>query len=319
MRNLFFLSFLLVVSCQQNNAPKEMNVTSKIIIAHRGASGYLPEHTLPAKAMAYAMLPDYIEQDVVLSKDNVPIVIHDIHLDEVTDVARIYPNKKRADGRYYVIDFTFDELKKLQVTERFDRKTTQQVFGDRFPKNNSRFGLHSLEEEIEMIQGLNKSTGHNIGIYPEIKDPVFHKKEGRDIAKIVVEILADYHYTTKKDKCILQCFDATELERIRTKLHSQLTLVQLIEFPEEVADMPHFATYADGIGTWIELLKDPKLMQLAKENNLLVHAYTLRADQLGTAVSFVSLLDKVLFTANVDGVFTDHPDQVKAFLTYKNN
>ena len=96
---------------------------AKIVIAHRGASGYLPEHTLPAKAMAYAMHPDYLEQDVVLSKDDVPIVIHDIHLDAVTNVAELFPDRKRKDGRYYVIDYTFDELKTLRVVERFNLET----------------------------------------------------------------------------------------------------------------------------------------------------------------------------------------------------
>ena len=95
---------------------------AKIVIAHRGASGYLPEHTLPAIAMAHAQGADYLEQDVVLSKDNVPMVLHDIHIDTVTDVARRFPDRKRADGRYYALDFTVAELKQLNASERFDPK-----------------------------------------------------------------------------------------------------------------------------------------------------------------------------------------------------
>jgi len=201
---------------------------TKIIIAHRGASGYLPEHTLAAKAMAHAMNADFIEQDLVLSKDNIPIVIHDIYLDDVTDVSGIFPDKKRNDGRFYVIDFTFDELKKLAVFERFDPKTGKQIYPNRFPKGKGSFRLHSLQEEIELIQGLNKSTGKNSGIYPEIKAPEFHKKEGKNISEIVLQILADYGYKTKKDKCILQCFDAKESIRIRKQLTSELFLVQLM-------------------------------------------------------------------------------------------
>ena len=75
-----------------------------LVIAHRGASGYLPEHTLAAKAAAFAMGADYIEQDVVLSKDDVPIVLHDIHLESVTNVAELFPQRCRADKRYYAID-----------------------------------------------------------------------------------------------------------------------------------------------------------------------------------------------------------------------
>ena len=72
---------------------------SPLIIAHRGASAYLPEHTLPAKVLAHAQGADFIEQDVVLSRDGVPIVLHDIHLDATTDVAERFPGRARQDGR----------------------------------------------------------------------------------------------------------------------------------------------------------------------------------------------------------------------------
>lgn len=289
----------------------------KIVIAHRGASGYLPEHTLPAKAMAYAMQADYLEQDVVLSKDDVPIVIHDIHLDAVTNVAEIFPERKRDDGRYYVIDFTFEELKTLSVTERFDIESGEVVFPKRFPKGKSRFGLHSLQEEIELIQGLNKSTGNDIGIYPEIKDPAFHRNEGKDISEIVLKVLSEYGYKTKSDNCILQCFDASELRRIREEFKSELFLVQLMEFEEEIDEIQSYTEYADGLGPWINLLTDGRLMPLAKEHNLKVHAYTLREDHLEEGKTFSEMLNDVLHKHNVDGVFTDHPDSVIQFL--KNN
>ena len=100
----------------------------KIVIAHRGASGYLPEHTLPAIAMAHGQGADYLEQDLVLSKDGVPMVLHDIHIDTVSDVAKRFPDRRRADGRYYALDFTVAELKQLAVSERFDPKTGAAVF-----------------------------------------------------------------------------------------------------------------------------------------------------------------------------------------------
>ncbi|MCA9216274.1 MAG: hypothetical protein KDB27_24565, partial [Planctomycetales bacterium] len=106
-----------------------------IVIAHRGASGYLPEHTLPAKALAYGMGADFLEQDVVLSRDGVPIVLHDIHIDTVTDVAKKFPNRKRGDGRFYAIDFDVAELKTLDVVERFDAQTKKAVFPNRFPEH----------------------------------------------------------------------------------------------------------------------------------------------------------------------------------------
>lgn len=149
------------------------------MVAHRGASGYLPEHTLASKVMAYAMQADYIEQDVVLSKDDVPIVIHDILLDDVTNVLEKYPNRKREDGRYYVIDFTFEEIKTLVVTERFDSETGLQIYPNRFPKGTSSFRLHSLQDEIELIQGLNKSTGKNIEYILKLKTRISSRKRKR--------------------------------------------------------------------------------------------------------------------------------------------
>ena len=326
MRTVIFgIITLFFFCCKRTENQKKTGMQTKVVVAHRGASGYLPEHTMEAKAMAYAMQPDYIEQDLVLSKDDVPIVIHDIYLGDVTDVAEKYSSRKREDGKYYVIDFTYEELKQLNVSERFNPKTGKQFYPNRFPKGKSKFRLHSLEEEIELIQGLNISTGKNIGIYPEIKNPAFHNANGKDISKIVVNILADYGYTTKKDNCILQCFDAKELERVRKELKTDLFLVQLIEFPEDQskARIQHFATYANGIGPWYRQILDQKkegkwtftkLVEDAHELGLKVHTYTLRADQLGEFSTFKENIKVLLFEANVDGCFTDFPDKVKELL-----
>nr|WP_237150088.1 glycerophosphodiester phosphodiesterase [Polaribacter reichenbachii] len=298
-------------------------MNKKIVIAHRGASGYLPEHTLQAKAMAYAMHVDFIEQDLVLSKDDVPIVIHDIYLDDVTDVAKKFPDRKREDQRYYVIDFTFDELKTLQVSERFNPKNGKQVYSNRFPIWQGNFKLHSLQEEIEFIQGLNTSTGKDIGIYPEIKAPEFHQKENKNLTEIVLNVLSDYGYKTKKDNCILQCFNAKELERIRKELKSELFLVQLMEFKEETKQLAHFATYADGIGPWYRQILSEKvdgkftftsLVSDAHKLGLKVHPYTFRADALAEFTTFEEMMQTLLIDANVDGAFTDFPDKVIAFL-----
>ena len=327
MKNLvFILLFLAILSCQSNQK-KDIKSTKKItVIAHRGASGYLPEHTLASKVMAYAMQVDYIEQDVVLSKDDVPIVIHDILLDDVTNVLEKYPNRKREDGRYYVIDFTFEEIKTLEVTERFDSETGLQIYPNRFPKGTSSFRLHSLQDEIELIQGLNKSTGKNIGIYPEIKKPEFHHENGKDISKIVLNILSDYGYKTKNDKCIVQSFDAVELERIRKELKSQLFLVQLMEFSEQKNLLEFYASYADGIGPWYKHLISSKtadgfsftpLIKEAHKLDLVVHPYTFREDQLDEFDSFEQMIDVIIHQAGADGGFTDFPDRMREILQAK--
>jgi len=133
-------------------------------------------------------------------------------------VSEVFPNRKRSDGRYYVIDFKYQELQLLSVHERMNLQQNEAAFKGRFPVKSDVFRLHSLEEELQLIQGLNKSTGQEVGIYPEIKSPSFHLKEGQDISKIVLAILSDYGYTTKKDKCMLQCFEAQELKKIRLEM-----------------------------------------------------------------------------------------------------
>lgn len=329
MKPIIFSTLLIIIcfiGCNSTTKKQEtmQSKSGKIVIAHRGASGYLPEHTLEAKAMAYAMQPDFLEQDLVLSKDDVPIVIHDIHLETVTDVADKFPQRDREDGRYYVIDFNYDELLQLSVTERFDPNTKKAVYPKRFPLWKSNFKLHSLQDEIELIQGLNKSTGHTIGIYPEIKEPEYHHKEGKDISKIVLKILTSYGYATKNDNCILQCFDAKELKRIRQELKSELFLVQLTEYKNEESNLEEYATYADGIGPWYKHLvsgkdvkgnwKSSNLVKEAHQLGLEVYAYTFRADDLGEFSSFDELLDVGFNTLQLDGVFTDFPDRVIRFL-----
>ena len=317
-----FLSLILLCSCTMSTP----NLSDKIVIAHRGASGYLPEHTMESKAMAYAMNPDYIEQDVVLSKDDVPIVIHDIHLEEVTDVADVFPNRAREDGRFYVIDFDWDELRNLSVHERHNLSTKKAVFPNRFPTQKGNFRLHTLQDEIKLIQGLNKSTGKTIGIYPEIKNPGFHRQQGKDISKIVLQVLSEYGYNQKTDACILQCFDEKELIRIRKELHCDLFLTQLLEFPESLDGLEKYAVYADAIGPSVEQLlieshgkseRDKKrFIEQAHQLNLKVHAYTFRQDEHPNFDSFEALLEFGFYQLDLDGVFTDFPDKVVSFIEH---
>lgn len=300
------------------------SLSDKIVIAHRGASGYLPEHTMESKAMAHAMNADYIEQDIVLSRDDVPIVIHDIYLEEVTDVALMYPERSREDGRFYVIDFSLDELLSLSVHERIDVSTKNAVFPNRFPLKKSKFKLHTLKDEIELIQGMNKSTGKNIGIYPEIKNPGFHQKHGKDISRIVLQVLKKYGYSKKSDACVLQCFDAKELQRIRQELDCDLFLTQLLEFPESLDHLEKYAGYADAIGPSIEQLliasfakssqEKKDFIQRAHKLNLKVHAYTFRQDEHPNFENFEALLDFGFYEMELDGVFTDFPDAVVRYL-----
>ncbi|MCP4510624.1 MAG: hypothetical protein GY826_29975, partial [Fuerstiella sp.] len=140
-----------------------------LVIAHRGASGYLPEHTTEATALAHALGADFIEQDVVLSQDGVAVVFHDVTLEGITDVADVFPGRGR-NGRFYVFDFTLAELKQLNVSERYPSGNNLEANG-RFPQKTGRFRLSTLEEHLQLIRGLNVSRGRDVGVYVEIKQP----------------------------------------------------------------------------------------------------------------------------------------------------
>ena len=303
-----------------------------IVIAHRGACGYVAEHTAPAKAMAHAMGADYIEQDVVLTSDDQPVVLHDIHLDTVTDVAKRFPNRKREDGRYYAIDFTLAEVKQLKVNERKDWKTGASVFPNRFPQTETELRVLTLGEEIRLIQGLNQSTGREAGIYPEIKSPTWHRQHGKDISQIVLQTLAKHGYVEHADKAYVQCFEGAETQRLRNELKSNLKLIQLIgnaDYAEAhltdwdtmstAAGLKGVAKYADGIGPSLQRivtgrnsdgsLRFTNLVTDAHAAGLAVHPYTFRADRLPDyAGNLNELFDIFVKQAKVDGLFTDFPD-----------
>jgi glycerophosphoryl diester phosphodiesterase len=301
-----------------------------LIIAHRGASGYLPEHTLAAKALAYGQGADFLEQDVVLSKDGVPVIFHDTHIDTTTDVAKKFPGRQRADGRFCALDFTVAELKQLNVTERFNPKTGKAAFPKRFPVGVGSFSVVTLEEEILFIQGLNRSTGRNVGLYPELKAPAWHRKEGRDLAATVLPILRKYGYDAKDSACYVQCFEYAEIKRLRGELAWKGKLIMLLggkgKGPGETdftylqtdAGLAELAKLVDGIGPPISSYvagktpaerKVTDLAARARKAGLKSHPYTLRADELPKCVTSVDELLTALFTeAKVDGLFTDFPD-----------
>ncbi|WP_082633161.1 glycerophosphodiester phosphodiesterase [Lacimicrobium alkaliphilum] len=301
-------------------------IATPLIIAHRGASGYLPEHTLEAAILAYAQGADYIEQDLVLSKDAVPVVLHDIHLDTVTDVAEHYPDRAREDGRFYVIDFTLAELKTLWVNERRDPEG-HQVYPTRY-RGNGHFRIATFTEQLELIQELNRTTNKQVGLYPEIKAPAFHRQEGQDISQIVMSLLREHDLDRSDARIFLQCFDFDEIKRLRTELNARLPIIQLIgenAWRESTTDYAYLqsseglaevARYAQGIGPWLPQLidinsgKPLSLVKQARAAGLVIHPYTLRVDDLHGEMSWSQWL-KVLKDLQIDGIFTDFPDRIR--------
>jgi len=305
-----------------------------VVIAHRGASGYLPEHTLEAKALAYGLGADYLEQDLVASKDDALLVLHDIHLDRVTDVAERFPDRARADGRWYARDLTLAEIRRLRVTERLDGEGRQANYPGRFPARSGNFRINTLAEEIALVRGLNVSTGRKVGIYPEIKRPAWHRAEGVDLSALLLTALEQAGVTARSDVVHIQCFDAGELRRLREEFRTDFRLVQLIgenDWGESDTDydalkteqgLAALAMTADAIGPWVGQLyaldgdgrpRPGRLAADAHAAGLAVHPYTFRADDL--AAGFRNLEDMLRWFVTelrIDGVFTDFPDRAAA-------
>lgn len=300
-----------------------------VVIAHRGASGYLPEHTFPAKALAYTMGADYLEQDVVATHDDELVVLHDIHLDRVTNVAALFPDRQRDDGRYFVRDFTLSEIRSLHVHERTNSQG-EPVYPNRFQSSGEEFRVHTFSEELAFIAALQNSVGRPVGIYPEIKNPEWHRQEGVDITPLFLDVLLKFGYDSHSAPVYVQCFDDQELIRIRELLDCDLKLIQLIgenDWGEAKTDYDELRTArglkrlsntVDGIGPWVNFLyrqrsggriEDSGLVSAAHGEGLAVHPYTFRRDDLPPGFETLSeLLHFVFDELSVDGLFTDFPD-----------
>jgi glycerophosphoryl diester phosphodiesterase len=288
-----------------------------VVIAHRGASGYLPEHTLEAKVLAHGMGADFIEQDVVLTRDDVPVVLHDIHLEGVTDVMEVFPQRQRTDGHYYALDFTLAEIRQLHARERFNAKTGKAVYPNRYPTGQGTFRVPTLEEELALIAGLNHSTGRKVGIYPELKQPKWHREQGHDISAVVLAALRKHGHESPESACYLQCFEHEEVLRLRSELGWKGKLIQLLNAKSltlcEDKNISALAQIVTGIGPPLSVVIDAKgqltdLIRRAHQTGLKVHPYTYRQDDLPKGCADGKQVHQLLLEAKVDGLFTDFPD-----------
>jgi glycerophosphoryl diester phosphodiesterase len=294
-----------------------------IVIAHRGASGYLPEHTLVGKALAYGQGADYLEQDVIATRDAELVVLHDLYLDDVSDVATRFPDRHRSDGRHYAIDFDLAELRQLTLFERCAPGTRTAKYPRRFPVGIGIARIATLDEELRLIQGLNRSSGRTVGVYPEIKEPGWHRDHGVDLARLLVAKLKDFGYSRPDHAAFVQCFDARELARVKEELGCGLKLIQLVGPEQEHAalltraGLERLAGYAYGLGSsYGQLVEEEggarrvtELARAARDLGLRLHAYTFRREGLPPYVETLEqLLDVFFRDVGVDGVFCDYPD-----------
>jgi glycerophosphoryl diester phosphodiesterase len=281
-----------------------------LIIAHRGASAHLPEHTLASYALAYGMGADAIEPDVVMTKDDVLICAHDLTIQNAAAMEATFDgSRRRADGKWYYIDFTLDELRSVQATLGRDAGAASDG-GAAAP---SGFSVTTLSEMALLVQRLNRTTGRGVAIVPEPKSAKFHTQAGKDIAAALVRELAALGYTKRTDACVIQSFELETLRRMRAELKCDLPLVYLFGDPVAIAVLDDVATFADGIGPSRKLIESdpdasgkpgpgsmPGLLTLARDRGLKVYTWTLRGDPEAHR-RFIEM-------HRVDGLFTDTPE-----------
>ena len=279
----------------QSVAPK------KILIAHRGASAYAPEHSIDSYKLAITQGADYVEQDLAVTKDNVLVSIHDLTLERTTDVEEVFPTRFVEDKvgaatvrHWYVHDFTLAEIKRLDAGIYFDKKFA----GTR---------ILTFQEAIDLVRG-------KAGLYPELKDPEFYRKRGVDPEKLFVDAIKKNHLEADpKTPLVLQSFDDATLKAAAIDL-PMVPRVFLVS-PQDIGrlstseKLKEIATWATGIAPNKAIVDTmPTLVAMAHAAKMDVTLWTFRAAQPGKYPTVTDEMKYFLYTLGVDAVFTDNPD-----------
>ncbi len=314
--------------------------TSKapVIIGHRGASGYRPEHTLAAYELAIQMGADYIEPDIVSTKDGILIARHENDISQTTNVsdAREFADRKTTkiiDGKevtsWFTEDFTLAEIKTLRSKERLPFRN--HTF-------DGQFEIPTLQEIIDLAKQKSAETGRTIGIYPETKHPTYFDSINLSLEEPLVAILRANGYTSIDDPVFIQSFEVENLKQLDEM--TDLPLVQLLDegnkqpydfvvkgdsrtyadltSPEELAKI---AEYANAIGPYKRLIlpvgedkwlqSATSLINDAHAAGLMVHTWTFRNEDQYLAPDYNGNSEaeyEQFFKLGIDGVFSDFPD-----------
>lgn len=280
IRRILLSALMILIALPAAAQEKTLTGQPPLVVAHRGASGYLPEHTLEAYKRAIEMGVDFVEPDLVATKDGVLIARHEPMIGATTDVAdrpEFAARKvtRKLDGvdttDWFAGDFTLAEIKTLRA---------KQPMAERDQSHNGKYQIPTLQEVIDLVKAESARTNRRIGIYPETKHPTFHKEIGLVLEDRLLEILQKAGWTTKESPVIIQSFEVANLKYLRTKTHARL--VQLVDaddidkdgnimlaapyaqpydfvvagnkrtFKDLVskAGLAEIKTYADGIGPW---------------------------------------------------------------------
>jgi glycerophosphoryl diester phosphodiesterase len=317
-----------------------MNGLAPVVIGHRGAAGYRPEHTLASYRLAIEMGADYIEPDLVSTRDGVLVARHENQIGGTTDVAD-HPRFARRrstrwiDGRevtgWFTEDFTLAELKQLRAKERLPQVRPANTWYD------GHFEIPTFDEVLELAERGSRRRGVTIGVYPETKHPTYFDSIGLSLEEPLLAALRRHHLDRPNAPVVVQSFEVGNLRRLAAA--TTVPLVQLVErggapYDLELAGdgrtyadlvsadgLREVATYAAGIGVHQDLVlpDDAGLVDSAHDAGLAVHVWTVRDENRFLAERFRSGSDpnargdalaqtRALLEAGVDGVFTDHPD-----------
>ncbi|MEO0439688.1 MAG: glycerophosphodiester phosphodiesterase [Pseudomonadota bacterium] len=319
-----------------------LNGEAPIIIAHRGASGERPEHTLEAYELAIEQGADFIEPDLVLTKDGILIARHENEISETTDVAdrpefADRKTSKTIDGREYegwfTEDFTLAELKTLFARERLPQLRESNTAHD------GKFRVPTFEEILELLKQHEAETGNRIGVYPETKHPSYFAGIDLPHDGPLLKLLTRYGYDGPEDPVFIQSFEVDNLKLL--KLNTKVRLVQLVASESGPPDQPDtsyadmvsaegladIALYASGIGPSKDMVisrdslgrldADTGLVAAAHKAGLEVHPWTFRRENYFLPTDMKGginpagtgyLEEEVLrfIAVGVDGLFSDN-------------
>jgi len=274
----------------------------KLVVAHRGASAYAPEHTLAAYRLAIEQGTDFVEQDLAVTRDGVLICLHDASLERTTNVEQLFPNRSveaEIDGRkrkaWLANDFTLAEIKQLDAGSWFDPKFA----GERVP---------TFDEAVALVKG-------KAGLYPELKTPEMY--EGRDVRfEELVAAALDKHglrgpSADPKTPLILQTFGEGSARKLAgMKVGVPVVLLIANGTGWDAARIATWKGVVQGFGPAKGIvLKNPQFVTLAHAAGLTVTPYTFRSADTGTFPSVKAEMEHYLYTLGVDALFTDNPDQ----------
>jgi glycerophosphoryl diester phosphodiesterase len=296
---------------------KTLHGQPPIVIAHRGASGYAPEHTRLAYEMAIDMGADAVEPDLVMTSDGHLVVRHDRYLGKSTDVAdhsefavRQVVKPGKADADWWVEDFTLAEIKTLRARQPFPGRSTGM---------DGRFEVLTFEELLAILRDGEARRGATIGFHPEIKHPDDLLAMGLDFIPPLLKALADFGYDSGRENLFIQSFDQAFLRRLRPLTDMRLT--QLLV--DDGKGTPHVtvesaAGLAAAIGPQKSLLLDANtrqssgVIERAHALGMYVHPWTFRDDAVGQGFADVREEMLAYFAIGIDGGFSDFADSAIA-------